>query len=65
MAQAYTKVKGRNVIFLFYCPGALDVGNAVYALLAGVWNQFTVCEMTTHVLDQAQGMFRAVTLSPH
>lgn len=54
MAQAHTKVKGRHAIFLFYCPRALDVGNAVYALLAGVWSQVTVCEMTTHVLDQGR-----------
>lgn len=41
----------------------LAVWNAAYALLAGIWNQFTVCEMITHVLDQGQGMLGAVTLS--
>lgn len=41
--------------FTIHCPRGLDIWNADCALLAGIWNQFTVCEMITHVLDQWQG----------
>lgn len=38
-----------------HCLRALAVWNADCALLAGISNQFSVCDMITHVLDQWQG----------
>lgn len=41
--------------FTTHCPRVLGIWNADSALLARIRNQFTVCDMITHVLDQWQG----------